>query len=245
MTTSPHNSLTLDGVTKTYRSRGGKVPALRGITHTFKAAGFTAIMGPSGSGKSTLLQCAAGLDRPTTGSVLIGDTDLGSLGEAALTRFRRTTMGFVFQSYNLLPALSVYDNVSLPLRLAGARPPRSLILAALAQVGLQELHRRRPAELSGGQQQRVAVARALVTMPQVVFADEPTGALDRVTSRRLLELLRTSVDELGHTIVMVTHDPLAASYAHGTVFLADGRIVGSITGGTAEQIAHTMNELER
>jgi len=239
------NSLTLDDLSKTYRSRAGQVHALRGITHTVKASAFVAIMGPSGSGKSTLLQCAAGLDRPTGGSVRIGGTDLGKLGDDALTRFRRTAMGFVFQSYNLLPALTVYDNVSLPLRLAGARPPRSVIMDALDRVGLRDLHRRRPAELSGGQQQRVSVARALVTAPQVVFADEPTGALDRGTSRRLLELLRASVDEHGHTIVMVTHDPVAASYAHGTVFLADGRIVGSISGGTAEQIAHTMNELER
>lgn len=239
------NHLTLDSVTKIYRSRAGQVHALRGITHTFKAASFTAVMGPSGSGKSTLLQCAAGLDRPTAGTVLIGDTDLGSLGEVALTKLRRTTMGFVFQSYNLLPALTVYDNVSLPLRLAGVRPARSQILGLLDQVGLRDLHRRRPAELSGGQQQRVSVARALVTMPQVVFADEPTGALDRLTSRRLLELLRAAVDDHGHTIAMVTHDPVAASYARSTIFLADGLIVGSLQGGTAGQIARAMNELER
>jgi putative ABC transport system ATP-binding protein len=239
------NNLILDSVTKTYNSRAGQVHALRGITHTFKASSFTAVMGPSGSGKSTLLQCAAGLDRPSTGAVRIGDTDLGSLGEVALTELRRTTMGFVFQSYNLLPALTVFDNVALPLRLAGVRPPRALILDALAQVGLRDLYRRRPAELSGGQQQRVSVARALVTTPQVVFADEPTGALDRLTSRRLLELLRASVVDHGHTIAMVTHDPLAASYAQSVVFLADGLVVGSIEGGTADQIARAMNELER
>jgi putative ABC transport system ATP-binding protein len=239
------NAVTLDGVTKTYSSKAGKVDALRNVTHTFPSSTFTAVMGASGSGKSTLLQCAAGLDRPTKGHVLIGDTDLGKLSEVELTRLRRSTMGFVFQSYNLLPALTVFDNVALPLRLAGERPGRSQVLGTLAQVGIEGMHRRRPAELSGGQQQRVSIARALIAQPQVIFADEPTGALDRTTSRQVLELLRTVVDEQGQTIAMVTHDPLAASYAHSVIFLADGEIVGHLERGTASQIAQKMNELER
>jgi putative ABC transport system ATP-binding protein len=239
------DAIRLDGVTKTYKSKAGRVDALRGITHTFAASTFTAVMGASGSGKSTLLQCAAGLDQPTTGTVFVAGTELGKLDEVALTTLRRSTMGFVFQSYNLLPALTVYDNVALPLRLAGQQPDKRYILGALAQVGLEGHHRRRPAELSGGQQQRVSIARAMIAKPQVVFADEPTGALDRTTSRQVLELMRSSVDEQGHTIAMVTHDPVSASYAHSVLFLDDGRIVGHLERGTASQIAQMMNELER
>jgi putative ABC transport system ATP-binding protein len=239
------NAVTLDGVTKTYSSKAGKVDALRNVTHTFRSATFTAVMGASGSGKSTLLQVAAGLDRPTKGHVLIGDTELGKLNEVELTKLRRSTMGFVFQSYNLLPALTVFENVALPLRLAGERPGRSQVLATLAQVGIEGMHRRRPAELSGGQQQRVSIARALIAQPQVIFADEPTGALDRTTSRQVLEVLRSVVDQQSQTIAMVTHDPLAASYAHSVIFLADGEIVGHRERGTASQIAQKMNELER
>lgn len=239
------DAVVLDGVTKTYRSKAGTVDALRGITHTFTSSTFTAVMGPSGSGKSTLLQCAAGLDRPTKGTVLVGGTDLAKLNEVELTTLRRSTMGFVFQSYNLLPALTVYDNVALPLRLAGVQPDRTNVLAALAEVGLEGCQRRRPAELSGGQQQRVSIARALIATPHVVFADEPTGALDRTTSHQVLELLRTSVDEQGHTIAMVTHDPVAASYAHSAIFLEDGQIVGHLQHGNATQIAAMMSELER
>jgi putative ABC transport system ATP-binding protein len=238
------DAVTLDGLTRTYTSKAGTVHALRGITHTFRRSTFTAVMGPSGSGKSTLLQCAAGLDRPSGGYVLLGGTNLTSLNEVALTRLRRSTMGFVFQSYNLLSALTVFDNVALPLRLAGQRPSRRTVLETLAQVGLEGHHRRRPAELSGGQQQRVSIARALVTRPQVVFADEPTGALDRSTSRQVLQLMRSSVREHGHTIAMVTHDPLAASYADSVIFLADGRVVGHLDNGTATQIAQKMSELE-
>jgi len=238
------DAVTLDGVRKTYKSKAGTVHALRGITHTFGSSTFTAVMGPSGSGKSTLLQCAAGLDRPSGGDVLLAGTNLRSLNEVALTRLRRSTMGFVFQSYNLLGALTVFDNVALPLRLAGQRPSRRLVLDTLARVGLEDHHRRRPAELSGGQQQRVSIARALVTRPQVVFADEPTGALDRNTSRQILELMRSSVREHGHTIAMVTHDPLAASYADSVIFLADGQVVGHLENGTSTQIAQKMSELE-
>jgi putative ABC transport system ATP-binding protein len=239
------DAVTLDGVTKTYKSKAGRVDALRGITHTFETSTFTAVMGASGSGKSTLLQCAAGLDQPTKGKVHVAGTELGKLSEVELTTLRRSTMGFVFQSYNLLPALTVYDNVALPLRLAGQQPDKRHIRDALAQVGLDGYHRRRPAELSGGQQQRVSIARALIARPQVVFADEPTGALDRTTSRQVLELLRSSVDEQGHTIAMVTHDPVSASYAHSVLFLEDGQIVGRLERGTASQIAQKMSELER
>ncbi|WP_067432277.1 ABC transporter ATP-binding protein [Nocardioides jensenii] len=235
----------LDGITRTYSSKAGKVHALRGVTHTFAPSSFTAVMGPSGSGKSTLLQCAAGLDRPTSGRVRVGGVDLAGLSEVGLTRLRRDTMGFVFQSYNLLPALTAHDNVALPLRLAGAAPGRSTVRQVLARVGLAELHHRRPSELSGGQQQRVSIARALVSRPHVVFADEPTGALDRSTGRQVLELLRSTVDTEGLTVVMVTHDPVAASYADSVLFLEDGQVVGNLVGADGAQIAAHMSELER
>ncbi|GIF63933.1 ABC transporter ATP-binding protein [Asanoa ishikariensis] len=237
-------AVTLDGLTRTYRSRAGSVHALRGVTHVVQRGTFTAIMGPSGSGKSTLLQLAAGLDRPTSGRVTIGDTRLDKLNETALTRFRRTSMAFVFQSYNLLDSLTAFDNVALPARLAGRRADRAGVLAALAHVGLRDQARRRPSELSGGQQQRVAIARAVYGRPDVLFADEPTGALDRGTGRDVLELLR-SLTQGGQSVVMVTHDPLAASFADGVLFLADGQIVGHLARADAGQIAAAMNELER
>ena len=219
--------------------------ALRGVTHAFARGTFTAIMGPSGSGKSTLLQVAAGLDRPTRGEVVVGGRPLGRLNQTALTKLRRTSMGFVFQSYNLLDALTAYDNVALPARLTGRPVERAAVLAALHQVGLGDLAKRRPAELSGGQQQRVAIARALHSRPDVLFADEPTGALDRASGRQVLDLLRSVSDEQGQTVVMVTHDPLAASYAHSTLFLADGQIVGRLDRADATRIAAAMSELER
>jgi putative ABC transport system ATP-binding protein len=237
-------AVTLDGLTRTYRSRAGSVHALRGVTHVFPRGTFTAIMGPSGSGKSTLLQLAAGLDRPTAGRVLIGDTRLDELDETALTRFRRTAMAFVFQSYNLLDALTAFDNVALPARLARRTVEPATVLAVLDRVGLRDLAQRRPPELSGGQQQRVAIARALYGRPDVLFADEPTGALDRTTGRGVLELLRSLADG-GQSVVMVTHDPLAASYADAVLFLADGQIVGHLAHADAGRIAATMNELER
>jgi putative ABC transport system ATP-binding protein len=237
-------AVVLDRITKTYRSKAGKVPALRDVTYAFSRGSFTAVMGPSGSGKSTLLQCAAGLDKPTSGRVLLGDTDLGRLNAVRLTKLRRARMGFVFQAYNLLPALSAYDNVALPLRLAGAKPQRGEIRDVLRRVGLDGLGRRRPAELSGGQQQRVAVARALATEPEVLFADEPTGALDTGTSRQVMGLLRDATDQAGQTVVMVTHDPSAAAYADDVVFLEDGVIAGSLRDANAGEIAAAMSRLE-
>ncbi|TXL62771.1 ABC transporter ATP-binding protein [Aeromicrobium terrae] len=236
-------AVALDDLSRVYKTRAGSVHALRGVSHAFGAGTFTAIMGPSGSGKSTLLQLAAGLDVPSGGRVSIGGTDLGRLKATALTTFRRTSMAFVFQSYNLLDALTAFDNVALPARLAGRPVDRAAVLDALDQVGLRDLARRRPPELSGGQQQRVAIARAIHSRPDVLFADEPTGALDRTTGRDVLALLRRVADD-GQSVVMVTHDPLAASYADETLFLADGRIVGRLQNADAAAIAQRMSELE-
>ncbi|QNE17340.1 ABC transporter ATP-binding protein [Kribbella qitaiheensis] len=238
-------ALLLDGITKTYRSKAGAVEALRGVTYHFHQGSFTAVMGASGSGKSTLLQCAAGLDQPTSGSVLLGGIELQGLDEVALTKLRRKQMGFVFQAYNLLPSLTVYDNVALPLRLTGSRPRRQDVQGVLDQVGLADKAKRRPAELSGGQQQRVAIARALITRPAVFFADEPTGALDSTTSRQILGLLREATDRAGQTVVMVTHDPVAAAYASRVLFLSDGLVAGSLDNGSPAQIAAAMSDLER
>jgi putative ABC transport system ATP-binding protein len=233
----------LTDVVKTYGGRRNSVTALDGVTIGFPRATFTAVMGPSGSGKSTFLHCAAGLDRPTSGSVRLDDQELSTLSEVALTKMRRDRVGFVFQAFNLLPAFTVQDNVTLPLRLAGRRANREAVDRVLAQVGLSERRKHLPGELSGGQQQRVAIARALITRPAVVFADEPTGALDTRTARDVLNLLRASVDQAGQTIVMVTHDPVAASYADRVVFLADGRLVGELHRPTAETVAERMTHL--
>ncbi|MCI3272459.1 ABC transporter ATP-binding protein [Streptomyces cylindrosporus] len=222
----------------------GKVTALDGVSLAFPRGTFTAVMGPSGSGKSTLLQCAAGLDRPTAGSVRLGGTELTALTERRLTLLRRERIGFVFQSFNLLPSLTAAQNVALPLRLAGRRVPKPQVREALHRVGLGARTHHRPAELSGGQQQRVALARALITRPEVLFADEPTGALDTRTGKDVLTLLRTLTDTEHHTIVMVTHDPLAASYADRVVFLVDGAVSGELTGASAPEIAHHMTTLE-
>ncbi|WP_205697073.1 ABC transporter ATP-binding protein [Conexibacter sp. SYSU D00693] len=202
------------------------VAALRGVDIAFARGTFTAIMGPSGSGKSTLLHVLAGLDRPTSGSVEIAGTRLEALDDRHLTLLRRERLGFVFQAYNLLPNLTAEQNVVLPLRIGGRTADPAWLEELLQAVGLQDRRHHRPAELSGGQQQRVAVARALVTRPAVVFADEPTGNLDSVSSREVLALLRDAVDRLGQTVVMVTHDPSAAVVADRVVFLADGRIAG-------------------
>jgi putative ABC transport system ATP-binding protein len=233
----------LRGVTRTYGRGRDAVDALRDVSVTFPSRSFTAVMGASGSGKSTLLQCAAGLDAPTSGSVVLGGTEITSLKENRLTELRRAEIGFVFQSYNLLPSLTVLQNVLLPLRLAGQRPDRHRGEAMLERVGLAGYGGRRPAQLSGGQQQRVAIARALVTEPEVIFADEPTGALDTTTAEEVLSLLRRAVDQLGTTVVMVTHNPGAASYADRAVFLAGGTIAGQIDRPDATTVARQLGEL--
>ncbi|WP_433206780.1 ABC transporter ATP-binding protein [Dactylosporangium sp. CS-047395] len=226
------------------QKRFGSVVALDGVTLGFARGTFTAVMGPSGSGKSTLLQAAAGLERPSAGTVHVAGVDLGSLNETGLTLLRRERIGFVFQAFNLLSSLSAEQNVALPLRLAGKRPARKDVRAVLGAVGLADRARHRPAELSGGQQQRVAIARAIITRPDVLFADEPTGALDSRTGREVLGLLRSMVDTQGQTVVMVTHDPFAAAHADRVVFLADGRVVAEMTGPTPQAVAERMTGLE-
>lgn len=233
----------LDAVTKIYGSGEQRVTALREVGVDLAIGTFTAVMGPSGSGKSTFLHCAAGLDRPTSGSVRLGDTELSTLSDNELTVVRRDRIGFVFQAYNLLSSLTVEDNVSLPLRLAGREIDAGWIARVAGSVGLGDHLQRRPAQLSGGQQQRVAIARALVTQPDAVFADEPTGALDTRTGRQVLELLRRVVDDSGQTVVMVTHDPVAASFADRVLFLADGRVTGVMDAPTAELVAERMTKL--
>ena len=241
--TAQAQAVRLDAVVKKYGTGPSAVLALRGVNLTLERGSFTAIMGPSGSGKSTFLHTAAGLDTPTSGSVWIGDTDISRMRANKLAKFRREHVGFVFQAYNLLPALTVEQNVTLPLLLAGKRVDRDWLERIIRSVGLAELRRRRPAELSGGQQQRVAIARALITRPDAVFADEPTGALDSQTSRQVLELLAQMTRELNQTVVMVTHDPAVASHADRVIFLADGAFVGSLKGATTQQIVDRMTEL--
>ncbi|KOG33532.1 ABC transporter ATP-binding protein [Streptomyces resistomycificus] len=238
------DAIQLRAVSRTFRSGGSTVTALDGVSLAFPAGTFTAVMGPSGSGKSTLLHCAAGLDRPASGSVRLGGTELTTLGERKLTLLRRERVGFVFQEFNLLPSLTAEQNVALPLRLAGRRVARARLREALAQVGLGDRAGHRPCRLSGGQQQRVALARALVTRPEVLFGDEPTGALDSRTGREVLALLRDMVDSEGRTVVMVTHDPVAASYADRVVFLVDGRVHGESGRASAAEIAALVTTLE-
>ncbi|MET9081725.1 ABC transporter ATP-binding protein [Streptomyces sp. NPDC090075] len=233
----------LDSVHKVYGGGKNKVTALDGVTISLRRGTFTAVMGPSGSGKSTFLHCAAGLDRPTSGSVRLDGVDLSPLKEKELTKLRRERVGFVFQAFNLMPALNVRDNVTLPLRLAGRRPKAAEVDEVIERVGLASRQKHRPGELSGGQQQRVAIARALVTRPAVVFGDEPTGALDTRTAREVLGLLREAVQWSGQTIVMVTHDPVAAAHADRTLFLADGRIVDALERPTADVVAERMTHL--
>jgi putative ABC transport system ATP-binding protein len=229
---------------KTYGRGDNEVHALDGVTVAFQAGAFTAVMGPSGSGKSTLMHVAAGLDKATSGSVYVGGTDISRLSERALTRLRRDRIGFVFQQFNLLPTLSAAENITLPMDIAGRRPDRSWLEYVIDVVGLRPRLRHRPAELSGGQQQRVAVARALASRPDVVFADEPTGNLDSRSGADVLTFLRRSVDEMGQTLVMVTHDATAASYADRVIFLADGRVVGDMYSPTAELVLERMKHLE-
>jgi putative ABC transport system ATP-binding protein len=224
------------GLVKRFGSGTSAVDALRGVDVAFARGSFTAIMGPSGSGKSTLLHILAGLDRPTEGWVEIAGTRLDRLSDRELTLLRRRQVGFVFQSYNLLPVLTAEENITLPVRIGGRRPDRDWLDTLIEAVGLGDRRSHRPAEMSGGQQQRVAVARALITRPAVVFGDEPTGNLDSVSSREILELMRRAVDDLGQTIAMVTHDPSAATFADRVVFLADGRIAGADEHPTIEHI---------
>ncbi|WP_055568570.1 ABC transporter ATP-binding protein [Streptomyces atriruber] len=238
------DGIRLHSVTRRFGSGSTSVTALDDVSLVIPRGTFTAVMGPSGSGKSTLLQCAAGLDRPTSGSVTVGGTELTALSERKLTLLRRERIGFVFQAFNLLPSLTAEQNVALPLRLSGRRPKRAQVREALRQVGLGDRARHRPTELSGGQQQRVALARALITRPDVLFGDEPTGALDSRTGRDVLALLCGTVDRDGQTIVMVTHDPVAASWADRVVFLVDGRMNGELSGAAAEDIAAHMTKLE-
>ncbi|WJV48698.1 ABC transporter ATP-binding protein [Streptomyces flavofungini] len=235
----------LRAVRRQYGRGSGAVHALRGIDLALPRGSFTAVMGPSGSGKSTFLQCAAGLDRPTDGSVRLGGTEITGMSENKLTALRRTRLGFVFQAFNLLPSLTVEQNVLLPMRLAGHRPDRRKAAEMLSRVGLGDKGGRRPGQLSGGQQQRVAIARALVTAPDVIFADEPTGALDTTTAGEILNLLRSAVNGMGATVVMVTHDPAAAAHADRTLFLADGAIVDHLQGASAALIADRMTTLTR
>jgi putative ABC transport system ATP-binding protein len=225
------------------------VTALREVSVTIPSGSFTAVMGPSGSGKSTFLQCAAGLDQPTSGRVVLGGKDLSGMNENELTRLRRERVGFVFQAFNLLPSLTVAQNITLPLRLAGVRADKAWLGEVIGRVGLADRVRHRPSQLSGGQQQRVAIARALVTRPDVIFADEPTGALDMRTAREVLGLLRRTAQEVHQTVVMVTHDPIAASNADTVLFLADGQIAGTMSAGTVpaewpDRIAERMTRLE-
>ena len=231
-----------DRARKVYGTGSTEVVALDDVDVSFDRGAFTAIMGPSGSGKSTLMHCVAGLDTLSSGRVLIGDTDLSTLSEKQLTTLRRDRIGFVFQAFNLIPTLTAAENIALPSRLAGGDPDDGALDDVVRAVGLADRLGHRPTELSGGQQQRVAVARALVSRPEIVFADEPTGNLDSATSAEILSFLRSAARERGQTIVMVTHDPGAAAYADRVLFLADGRIVDEMHDPTAERVLDRMKQ---
>ncbi|MFC7308122.1 ABC transporter ATP-binding protein [Streptomyces monticola] len=248
---APHASRTSAGIaavatdlTKIYGSGDARVVALDQVSITFREGEFTAIMGPSGCGKSTLMHCAAGLDSVSSGSVRVGTTELGTLGDRQLTRLRRDRIGFVFQAFNLLPTLSALENITLPLAIAGRRPDAQWLERVVSMVGLSQRLGHRPAQLSGGQQQRVAVARALVSRPAIVFADEPTGNLDSRSGAEVLGFLRDSVREFGQTVVMVTHDPVAAAYADRVVFLSDGRLVDEMVRPTADRVLDRMKAFD-
>ena len=241
--TAPQHAVRLDAVRKVYGTGEGSVVALDELSAGFDSGSFTAVMGPSGSGKSTFLHIAAGLDTPTDGLAWLGGVNLAELNQTELTVLRRERVGFVFQAFNLMPSLTVSQNISLPVRLGKARLDRDWMSQVVTRTGLQDRLGHRPSELSGGQQQRVAIARALVTRPDVLFADEPTGALDTRTSREVLGLLREIVDSTGQTIVLVTHDPMAAAHADRVVFLADGRVAGSLEAPSADAVAERMAHL--
>lgn len=237
-------AIELRNVTRTYGKQGTEVRALDGVSTRFPNAKWTAVMGPSGSGKSTLLHCAAGLESVTNGEVLLAGADITGASDEELTALRRDTIGFVFQSFNLIGSLTAEQNVALPLRLGGHRVSMRDIKEVLGSVGLAERRKHRPRELSGGQRQRVAIARAMVTRPAVLFADEPTGALDSSSARTVLDLLRDMVDTSGQSIVMVTHDPAAAARADSVLFLSDGRIVDHAARPTATEVAERLAALE-
>ena len=231
------------GATKVYGTGDTEVIALDNVDVDFATGQLTAIMGPSGSGKSTLLHCMAGLDRLSSGSVLIGDVDIASASEKELTVLRRDRLGFIFQAFNLVPTLTAIENITLPMDLAGRKPDASWVDHVIGAVGMSHRLRHRPSELSGGQQQRVAVARALAGRPKLIFADEPTGNLDSTTGAEILSFMRHAVRELGQTIVMVTHDPVAAGYAHRVVFLADGRLTDELFDPTPAAVLDHMRRL--
>ena len=239
---SPHAARCV-GLTKVYGSTDNQVRAVDGITVDFPRGTFTAVMGPSGSGKSTLMHCLAGLDSATSGQSFIGDVDITTLNDNDLTKVRRDRIGFVFQSFNLLPTLTAQQNIVLPLDLAGRGVDQQRLDALVRSLGLTDRLDHRPSELSGGQQQRVAIARALITLPEVVFADEPTGALDSRNGASLLAYLRLCVREGGQTIVMVTHDPLAASYADRVLLLADGKLAGELVNPTPDTVLTALRSL--
>ncbi len=232
------------GVTKTYGSGDATVTALDDVTVDLYAGEFTAVMGPSGSGKSTLMHCCAALDSVTSGSVFVGDTELSRLGDKELTRLRRDEIGFVFQSFNLVPTLTAEENILLPLSIAGRKPDPEWYATIIETVGLGDRLTHRPNALSGGQQQRVAVARALASRPSIVFADEPTGNLDSRSGAEVLTLLRRSVDEFGQTVVMVTHDPVAAAFTDRVLFLADGRVVDEVREPDREVVLDLMTRID-
>jgi putative ABC transport system ATP-binding protein len=231
------------GLAKTYGVGQAAVHALANVSVSFDRGRFTAVMGPSGSGKSTLMHCMAGLDRPTSGQVFVGGADIGTLDDSGLTRLRRDRIGFVFQSFNLIPTLTAAENIALPAALAGAKVDQDWLGYLVKQLGIADRLSHRPTEMSGGQQQRVACARALINKPDLIFADEPTGNLDSNASADLLAFLRSSVTELGQSIVMVTHDPRGAAYADRVVFLADGSVVGDLREPTADSVLERMRTL--
>jgi putative ABC transport system ATP-binding protein len=240
---SPAPAARVYDAVKVYGRGESEVRALDGVSVDFATGRFTAIMGPSGSGKSTLMHSVAGLDNLTSGTVLIGDTDISKLNDRKLTQLRRDRIGFIFQAFNLVPTLTAAENIALPARLAGRTPDAEWFNNVVETVGLTNRLKHRPSELSGGQQQRVAVARALASRPEIIFADEPTGNLDSRTGAEILSFMRTAVREFGQTIVMVTHDPIAASYADRALFLADGRIVDDIDNPTADSVIDRIRHL--
>jgi putative ABC transport system ATP-binding protein len=239
-TTSAARSL---GLTKTYGSGQAAVRALNNVSVAFERGRFTAVMGPSGSGKSTLMQCMAGLDRPTSGQAFVGGQDIGQLDDTGVTRLRRDRIGFIFQSFNLVPTLTAAENITLPLDLAGAKVDREWFADIVGRLGIAGRLDHRPSQMSGGQQQRVACARALITRPELIFADEPTGNLDSNASAELLSFLKNSTVQTGQSIVMVTHDPRSAAYADKVVFLADGAVVGELEKPTADSVLERMRNL--